>query len=120
MTFELFSHVTFVIASQLAEETSFLFFFLNIHLRVYYNMLFPNTKEEDRTGSSKWLCWGKGSEVGRAGGWVASPEAGVIQAAGGPCYLSWLDFPANKRRGLGPFWGTPDARPLGWQKGWEG
>ena len=117
MTFELFSHVTFVIASRLAEETSF--FFLNIHLRVFFNM-FPNTKEEDRTGSSEWLHCGKGSEVGLAGGWAASPEAGVIQGAGGPCYLSWLDFPENKRRGLGPFWGTPDARPLGWQKGWEG
>lgn len=20
---------------------------------------------------------------------------------------------------MGPFWGTPDARPLGWQKEWE-
>ena len=112
--------MTFVIASQLAEEISFLFFF-NIHLRVYYNMLFPNTKEEDRTGSREWLRWGRGSEVGWPGGWAAQSRGREsYKGPGGPVTSPWLDFSENNRRGLGPFWGTPDARPLGWQKGWEG
>lgn len=42
-------------------------------------MLFPNTKEEDRTGSTEWLRWGKDSEVG-TGRWVGGPA----QRMGGP------------------------------------
>ena len=53
--------------------------------------------------------------VGRAGGWAAQSR-GTRSRAGGPATSPPLDFPANNRRGPGPFWG-PHARALGRQEG---
>ena len=80
----------------------------NIHLRIYYNTLFPNTKEGDRTGSRVWPHWGKGSEVG-----AGCPVQRDWEPCGGPATSPPLDFPANIRRGRGPFWDDPQCQGQG-------
>ena len=76
MTFELFSHMTFVIASQLAEEISFLFFFLISISGFTTTCCFQIQKKRTGQGAGSG-CAGEG--VLRWGGQVGgqpSPEAG--------------------------------------------
>ena len=56
----------------------------NIHLRIYYNTSFPNTKEGDRTGIRECPRWGRGSEVGRP-----SPEGPGAMRGDLPPLLRW-------------------------------